>query len=90
MESISRTKDSDLGERTQNRQWSRYKVSRYEGRKKKREKEERERKGSHILPVSHVMVVNVTPSCVAPYNMARLDRRPMKYTCQSRYNIRCD
>jgi hypothetical protein len=49
-------------ERTPNRQWSHRKVTRGEGRKKEREDEEREREGSHILPVSRAMVVSATPS----------------------------
>jgi hypothetical protein len=49
-------------ERTRNRQWSRYKVSRGEGMKRERDEEEREREGSHILPTSHAMVVVVTES----------------------------
>jgi hypothetical protein len=47
--------------RAQNRQWIHRKVSRGEGRKREREEEEREREESHILPVSHAMVVGATP-----------------------------
>jgi hypothetical protein len=46
--------------RTQNRQWSRHKVSRGEKKKREREEEERERERSHILPMSHAMVVSAT------------------------------
>jgi hypothetical protein len=62
MESISRIKSSDLGERTRNRQWSHRKVSRGEGSKKEKEEEETEREESHILLGSHAIVVDVTPS----------------------------
>jgi hypothetical protein len=44
MESISRTKGSDFGGRTQNRQWSHRKVSRGEGMKREREEEGRGRR----------------------------------------------
>jgi hypothetical protein len=37
-------------------------VSRGEGRKKEIEQEEKERDGSPILPVSHIMVIDVTLS----------------------------
>jgi hypothetical protein len=60
-------------------------VSRGEGMKKERE-EEREKEGSHILPVSHTMVVGVTPSRVAPSNMVRLHQCLMKHACQSHYS----
>jgi hypothetical protein len=70
-----------FGERTQNHQWNRRKVSRGEGRKK-----EREREGSNILPRSHVMVVGAV---VPPY-MAWLNRRLMDQGYQSCHNSRCN
>jgi hypothetical protein len=50
-------------ERTQNRNRTAAKwVEEKEGRKKEIEQEERERDGSPILPVSHVMVIGATLS----------------------------
>jgi hypothetical protein len=85
MESISHTKGSDLGRELKitNGAAARW-VDEKDGRKKEREEEEREREGSHILPVSRAIVTGMTPTWVAPPNMARLDQHLMGQPCQSR------
>jgi hypothetical protein len=61
-------------ERAQNRNRTAAKwVEEKEGRKKEIEQEERERDGSPILPVSHVMVIGATLSQVTLPYMTRLD-----------------